>query len=214
MLDLFLVADGPRDHVTVPHLVGHILGVTVRAQVAAWSRLHQHGSGSGYRRKLLFAVAQARDANAAGLVATVDSDKDPKREKLHKLVRARDEMRDSSSVFPIALGEATPHGEAWLLDDPIATRKALGLPATFQIPSVVKTKNPKQELEDLKKQSQRIDDRILEVLEDIAKQFDASRCVHAKETGFHGLQEEVVRELKPLADGCGPECRCGDACAS
>ncbi len=57
------------------------------------------------------------------------------------------------------------------------------------------------------------EDNICEVLAAIARRVEPSRCAHARETGLHGLQEEVRRELGPLANQCGEECRCGDACA-
>jgi hypothetical protein len=73
MISLLVVADGPRDEATVPHMVEKILGSPIHTQFEPWP--HLHGSGKGYERKLRFAVLQAWDAKAAGLVAVVDQDK-------------------------------------------------------------------------------------------------------------------------------------------
>ena len=59
---------------TVPRLVKKILARSVREDVRHWSRLNSAGSGSD--RKLRFAIRQARDVGAAGVVATVDRDRD------------------------------------------------------------------------------------------------------------------------------------------
>jgi hypothetical protein len=213
MIDHLFVMDGPRDDATVPLLVGRLLGVKVRASTRPWARLRQQAGKSGYRNQLLFAIRQARDAGAVALIATVDKDKDPRRQKLKELLKAREDDRASSPAFPTALGEAAPHGEAWILDDPVAVRRALGLDPDFKVPNVLKEPSSKDALEKLKRQSRRAEDPILEVLASIAELVDPARCVHAKETGFHALAEEVHRELVPIASQCGEECRCGDACA-
>ena len=211
MIDILFVTDGPRDHVTIPPLIGRILGVTVRVNTTPWARLHRQSGVRGYRRKLRFAILQARDANALGILATVDRDVHPRRTKLKELLQARDEDRQENPPFPVALGEAEPHGEAWLLDDPVAVCRGLGLDPQIKIPNVRNTKSPKQEIEALRKQSGREED-ILVILADIASHVDPSRYQHAKETGFHGLEREVRHELGPVSAGCGKECRCGDAC--
>jgi len=87
----------------LPHLVGRLLGVTIRPTVTHWARLHQQGAGKGYRRKLRFAVLQAKDAEAKGLVVTVDADKDPQRQKLKELIQAREEFEASDPPFPTVL---------------------------------------------------------------------------------------------------------------
>src|SRR5580698_11182523 len=74
MIDVFFVLDGPRDHVSVPPLVGRILGVGIRAQTTHWARLRQKGNARGFSRQLLFAIRQAQDAKATALVAVVDRD--------------------------------------------------------------------------------------------------------------------------------------------
>jgi hypothetical protein len=213
MIELLFVGDGPRDHAIVPHLVERVLGVIIQATTTHWARLHQQGARKGYRRQLRFAILQARDADAKGVVATVDTDKDLRRQKLKELRLAREEDRESSPAFPTALGEADPHGEAWLLDDRVAIAQVLGLAADM-VPNVRKTRSPKEALEELRRGCAEAETPILEVLAAIARLVEPSesRCPHAKQTGFHALGEEVRRELGPLAWQCGEECRCGDAC--
>jgi hypothetical protein len=80
---LLFVGDGERDAVTVPRLVEGLLGVSIREETRAWAHLHR--GGKGYRHKLRFAILQAKDAEAAGVVLTVDTDKDPQRRKLREL---------------------------------------------------------------------------------------------------------------------------------
>jgi hypothetical protein len=145
-------------------------------------------------------------------VFTVDTDTDPKRKKLRQLCEAREEERACAPAFPMALGEAHPHAEAWLLDDRVAVGWALGLKAD-NVPNVRKIDSPKQELEKLKKRSPRAGDHILQVLSAIAQLVEPSRCDHARETGFHGLVVEVRQELGVLVHQCREECTCGDACS-
>jgi hypothetical protein len=108
MIDILFVGDRHRDRVTVPRLVERILGVNVREQLADW----QDFRVNGYPRKVLFAARVARDAGALGLVATVDTDTDPQRRKFRALVEGREKDRQVYPDFPIAFGEANPHGEA------------------------------------------------------------------------------------------------------
>jgi hypothetical protein len=211
MIDLLFVGDGPRDHVMVPYLVQRVLGVTIRPTTTHWARLHREGAGSGYRRKLRFAMLQAQDARAKGMVLTVDTDTDRRRQKFKELRKVRDEERAAAPPFPTALGEADPHGEVWLLDDRVAVGSVLGV-KDGDIPNVRKTPSPKDTLEELRQGGSHAETPILEVLEAIARRVDPSRCDHKKETGLHALLEEVRRELGPLVAQCGTDCPCGDAC--
>ena len=199
MIRLLFVGDGPRDDVTVPRLVENILGVPVREEVKHWKDLHL-SAGKGLSRKLLFAVRQAKDQELVGLVATVDTDNDRTRERLKELREAREKERTKSLPFPVVLGQANPHGEAWLLDDPVAVRRAFGLPGNAPVTNVRQTKNAKEELEALKRLSGRAGDPVLEILADIAREVQPSRCVHAKETGFAEFVEDTKRELVPRPD--------------
>jgi len=201
--------DGARDHITVPPLVGRILGVSIRPQTVPWARLRQKGNAKGYDRQLLFAIRQAKDAQSAALVAVVDRDKASRREKLKDLIAVREQMVG----FPVALGQADPHGEAWLLDDPVAVRRGLDLPGDTEIPNIRDVESPKDTIEELRKNSELSEEPILAVLQAITNHVDPSRFRHAKETGFEAFEKDVRHQLRSTAEGCGEECRCGDACA-
>ncbi|HOW19816.1 MAG TPA: hypothetical protein PLC79_12340 [Phycisphaerae bacterium] len=201
MIRLLFVVDGERDAVTVPRLVERILTTQVAEETRPWARLH--GAPKGYRSKLLFAMRQAQDSHSVGLVAVVDADRDHEGRRLRAMREARDEERTRSAVFPTALGEAFPHGEAWLLDDPSAVREALGLPADTAVPTVRHAKNPKKSLEELHATSRRTGDRPVDVWADIARRLDPSRCAHAAETGFSQFAGEVRCEIGPVVTIAG-----------
>src|SRR5258708_2144006 len=211
MIRLFFVGDGQRDAVTVPRLVEGILGVTINAETDNWQDLRL--AGGGYPRKFLYAMRRAKARGLAGIVATVDTDRARNKLRLRELRKAREEERSRLPAFPAAIGQADPHGEAWLLDDPVAVRAALDLAATVEIGTVRRTKDPKEELETLRRASPRSGDRLLDLLTNIARAVQSHRCVHARETGFHAFEDEVKMELGLVASECGPDCRCGDACA-
>lgn len=203
MIRLHFVVDGPRDYRVIPKLVEHLLDAAVAPTCAAWARLHAPRAAGrrrirGLHQKLLYAIRQARDQGATGLVATVDRDKTPK-PRLKTLKAARDHERAHHPTFPAALGEANPHAEAWLLDDPVAVREALNLARDTEIPPVTRTKSPKNALDDLIANSPPSPGDHLDVLADIAEQLDATRCAHTRKTGFHAFAEEVRTELGPLA---------------
>ena len=96
-------------------------------------------------------MRQAKDAGLAGLVATVDTDTDHSWQKLKDLEEAREQERSKLPPFPTVLAQADPHGEAWLLDDAMAVRLAFGFPGNAHIVNVRQTKDPKEELEALKR---------------------------------------------------------------
>lgn len=196
MMKLHFVGDGPRDEATIPHIVERVLQVPIHTEAIPWARLTAI-RGSGYARRLRFAIRQAVDAAADGLVAVLDADKDPKR--IQELRKGRDEDRQTSAPFPTAVGQAEPHGDAWLLDDPAAVRTILNLAADVEVISVRKSKNPKGDLNQLVRASSRGEDDILVVLTDIARVLEVFRCNHGKETGFSDFVEDVERELGPVA---------------
>lgn len=206
MIRLLFVGDGERDAATIPRIVEKILEVPIQEEVRKWARLHGRGNspkapGRGYGSKLAFALRVARGEPVQGLVATVDTDKSRPGERLSKLREARAQDRESQGTFPTALGEAVPHGEAWLLDDPVAVRESLGLSSETEVPTVRRAKNPKGILHDLLAASPRVEERPLVVWADIARVLEAKRCTHAKTTGFHGFVEDVQKELGQLAAG-------------
>lgn len=201
-LRLYVVCDGPRDHAAVCRITGRVVGRAVDPECEHWPRLHKRGSGRGYGRKLKYAVRQAIANRQAGVVATVDRDKHGPREKLDELCAARAEDRAKAVVLPTALGEASPHFEAWLLDDPAAVREALSLPPQTEVTSVSRAKNPKGVLDELI--SRAVPDRQgreAEILAEIAVRLDVTRCTHATETGLQAFVEDLQAEFGPLAAG-------------
>jgi hypothetical protein len=200
MIPIHFVADGPRDAATVPHLVSRILGVEVEPKATDWKDLRV----GGYPKKVLFAILQAIDAGACGLVAVVDRDKADRLDRLRALHEGRELHRRKYAPFPTACGEAVPHGDAWLLDDPVAVRQALGLAVEVVVLSFRKAKSPKEEIDSLISQSERCGDMSkMEVLAEIALRVDHGRFAHSNETGFRAFLAEVRQEFRGL--GAGPE---------
>lgn len=197
MIPLLLIGDGERDAVTIPRLAEKVLGCPIREEFRRWARFHKSRENR-LRSRLHFAFVQAKDANAVGIMAVVDTDKDPQRVRLRELKKEREAERAINPPFPMALGEAVPHGEAWLLDDPVAVRRALALAVEHLIPTVRQTKQPKDALEELWRNSNRANEPAGKVWEDIAGQVDPPRYCHAKETGFHQFEEDIRYELGPL----------------
>lgn len=195
-MHLLFVADGPRDEATIPRLVERILSTSIESSFRPWKgvRLNQ---GSGYRRKLRFVLAQARDQELDGVVATVDSDRDATKKRLKELCLGRDEDRQNPSVSPMptAVGEAVPHLEAWLLDDPVSVRNALGLSKDNDIPNVAQG-DPKTALNRLIDESES-SDRPAQLLSAIACGLDCDRCNHSSDTGFKDFVYDVRAELEP-----------------
>lgn len=190
------VGDGPRDEATVPPIVKRILNTQFEDSFRPWARLHE--GGKGYSRKLLYALRQVRVDSADGMVATVDTDRAKKGARLKRLSEGRAADRKAKSPIPTALGEATPHGEAWLLADRVALKEALGLPDELTIPSVRDEKNPKKAIADLHVLSPRASEDSMPVLGDIARRVDPQRCKHAGKTGFRAFMGDVRTELEPL----------------
>lgn len=197
MIRLLFVGDGERDAATNPHLVEKIVGDEVEPTARPWARLH--GAARRYSRKLLFAIREARAVGLDGVVATVDQDKSRGRERLRELEGARDKDRETGPPLPTAVGCAKPHAEAWLLDDPVAVRRVLGLPGDAEIPNVRHTVNPKGELARLHSSSPRADEPAKAILVQIAQDLDVGRCGHARETGLSAFVDDVRREIGPLA---------------
>ncbi len=197
MIRLLFVGDGPRDAASVPRLVQTILATPFDGITREWARLHGE-AGRGLPRKLRFAILLGRDKSAAGLVGTIDADKDPRRQRLRTLQDARQEERVRGTTMGIALGEASPHGEAWLLDDAVAVREALQLAADANIPTTRQTRSPKAALEQLLTQSALAGRRPVEIWPKIAERVELQRCAHAEETGFAAFAKDVRAELGPL----------------
>jgi hypothetical protein len=197
-LKLLVVGEGERDRAAVPCLVEGLLGVSLECQFERWPRLH--GAGRGYAKKLQFAVLQVANRGLQGLVGTVDSDDRHVARHLPKLQQARMTARATGNITPTALGEAIPHLEAWLLDDPVAVRQTLGFEASLEIKSPTKVESPKDELTGL---CSRCSTRqpMTHHLATIAQQISMTRCIHAEQTGFKQFAADVRQELEPLTRG-------------
>ena len=175
------------------------LGSTPKTVFIAWREIRLHG-GTGYRRKLAFAMRKAVDGRSDAVIAVVDRDRAGRQERIRQLRNARDHARSQGVNLPAACGQADPHAEAWLLDDAEAVKRALQLSATASVPSAV-AGDPKQLLEALHSQSPRATDGRIDVWCDIASQVTESRCRSPEKTGFSDFMQDVRRELRPLARG-------------
>ena len=131
------------------------------------------------------------------MVATVDRDASSG-DRLQRLqsVREKEKIEDPSLV--IALGEAVPHGEAWLLSDPVAVKKALLLDTGASIPAPGKVRNPKKTLTRLLSESPRAGERPVEIFPDIASRMSMDRCRDTKRIGLQAFIREVETELSSL----------------
>jgi hypothetical protein len=204
MRKLRFVGDGERDAVTVPKLVLGILRADFEHMASPWPRLHRGEKKirgydlKGHGLKLAYVLTEARQSGFHGVVATVDTDRSERGERLRQLKTAREADRSKFAPLPTALGEATPHNEAWLLDDPVAVRQGLNLPANAGIPDVRGCSYPKSALEELHRDSPRAAEPPLNVWPDIAAQVDAVRCTHKQDTGFEAFIAEVEAELRQL----------------
>ncbi|MFO0959424.1 MAG: hypothetical protein U0800_18650 [Isosphaeraceae bacterium] len=190
---IHLYVDGPRDEATIPLILETLLGEAIDVvESCPWSRLNQP---RGYQKKVVFALVKARDAGVDAVVAVCDADKMPQR--LAELKAGRADHRSKNAPYPAALGQANPHGEAWLLDDRTAIIRAWGLPPDTEIPTIRHCdRNPKRVIESLFALTGRYDQN--DGLAEIARLLDSNRCVHKKETGFAQFLDEVRDELGPL----------------
>lgn len=197
MTHVRFVVDGPRDERALTALVRTTVGSDFESSHTNWRSIMplQVGLASTLTRKLMFARRSAMDLGADALVATVDTDKTKRGARLAELEAGRTEV----GFVPTAIGEATPHAEAWLLDDPKAVREALGLKKSVNIPAPTKC-DPKSELERICDtcEARQPGQSVAELLAEIAKRVNASRCTHENDTGFAGFHADVTRVLSPL----------------
>jgi hypothetical protein len=194
-MHLLFLGDGERDACVCPSLINRILGATVVPEFKAWKEI-KLSRGKGYERKLRFAMAQAREQKLDGVVATIDADNCEGGHGLKRLQTARDEDRQQMPLFPTAVGEAVPHLEAWLLDDPKSVREVLTLSGSKEIPNV-RNVDPKSSLNGLCEESERTES-FLELLSEFAASHDCERCNHRNETGLQAFVDDVRHELGPL----------------
>jgi hypothetical protein len=192
---LLIVGEGERDNAVVAPLTQRLLSTPIEHQFVRWP--HLFGAGKGYAKKLRFAMLQVRRHGLQGLVGVVDSDSRHSGRHLPKLMKARTDARSTGDSTPVALGEAIPHLEAWLLDDPVAVRTALGFTSDVEIKSPTKINSPKEELQMLCS-SCPMGQTAIEILAQVASLLSMERCNHAQQTGFEKFAAEVEQELRPL----------------
>lgn len=197
-MSILVVGDGPRDQSALPNLVCAILGLNVDSRYDDWHHVrYLRGKGTIHARKLKYLTRRARADDFTALVIVVDTDKLPPREKLRDLRDGRADDRQKSPPLPTALGEANPHFDVWLLDDPVAVRQALGYPKDTRVPNAAKVDNPKDELSKLVEQGPKDFSQVSDALGEIARRISLERCVHRKETGFASFQNDVSHEINP-----------------
>ncbi|MBI5367205.1 MAG: hypothetical protein HZA54_09220 [Planctomycetes bacterium] len=201
MTRVHFVGDGPRDETMLPPLVENLLSahhgrkVVVTPSFAGWARLHARG----YPRKVLFACQQAADECASGLVATVDRDKSPGRSRLRDLHEGRAAARAMLIALPIALGEADPHAEAWLVADAATVCHALDMPAdAFAAAPGLPPKDLLEHLWQLSPQRRDSEKFPLDLLRHLAAHLSAHVAEAHPTCGFRAFAAEVRSELGPI----------------
>lgn len=192
---LHFVGDGELDRVVVPHLVERIIGRRHEVRFVAWKEIRGNKPSHGYGRKLRYAILDAKEQGEQGVVATLDRDRAEPRAKLHELQSARNGLREQGHHIPVALGEANPHLEAWLIDEPTAVRAALQLEKSATVPNWRKSKYPKDELGLLLSQSTRSHERPSEVWPDIARAVVTDQMLHPQETGWQDFEADIRAEF-------------------
>jgi len=213
---LMFVCDGQRDQLALPILTGRLLDQPIRHdehEHMTWKgadtsiRLHaaeRKADGyslSGFGRKVLYALRACRLRGCRGLVAVLDRDKPEHHERLKQAKLGQQADSAQHAPLPAVIGEASPHFDAWLMDDPVAVRTALGLPKNAQVPDVGASGNPKRDLDVLRSNSARASDRPSLVAGAIAQQLDLRRCNHRKATGLEAFASDLRREIEPLFRG-------------
>lgn len=193
MTKLLFVGDGERDKAMLPPMVARILGAPVEPEFDSWARLND--GGRGYGRRLRYQMIRARDRACSGVVAVVDRDRDRRGNRIRSLCESRDAEKLKVNYTPTAVGEAIPHGEAWLLDDPKAVRTGMQLPTDAEVPRWRERDNCKSILEAIFEACPRCADEPLAVWADIASNIDPVRYQHSRDTGFEAFQADVGTEL-------------------
>lgn len=199
MMRLLCVGDGPRDERPLPALLENLLGQELDCTYEDWRQQRRHGRrqgigpGRGFHRKVAEALLKVRRLGFDGLVAVLDRDTAPGGDRLRQARRglAEDRARPERVVVPVALGEAAPHFEAWLLDDGNAVKLCLNIAATETIPRVDKCRSPKLEFERL------IADQGLDrdpLKTKVAWSLQVVRCRREKQTGFAAFRLELEQE--------------------
>lgn len=163
--------------------------------------------GKGWTQKVKFAKRQAYYNASAGVVFVMDTEGEQTR-RMRELSEGRDAAFPD---FPMAVGAPHPCIEAWLLADPAAIKKGMGLTQSPQIPDDLeglpapcqdRKRNPKtilaeccggnrSELSAAEKDQIAAEMRMLQRLRD--------RCP----TSFPPFADEVEQRIRPLFSAAG-----------
>lgn len=208
LAEIVVVVDGEREFEVLAILVSRILGIQVAEKNRSkWSHSHSLDIGrlpglGKVGRRLLFEIRRAHNLEADGVVAAVDRD-DGRYDHLAKLERAREYERGrgkETAEIPVAIGEAAPHFEAWLLDDPDAILTALQLPPDMPIPTVTQCQSPKKELEALVARCESNTSHYRDSFKKIAAELAPERCSCREETGFGAFEDDVRVEFRTFME--------------
>ena len=194
MSKILFVGEGANDRDVVPIIVRKITGREFVSEFQTWREIREHRN-RGFARKLGLAVFRARANGSFGVVATLDSDKH-RTNRLDALKTGREKCRSdlSTDSFPIAIGEAVPELEAWLIDDSNAVKQALGLNPEATIPSPTSCKDVKKALEDLISNSP-LGLGHADCLKNIAETLEFGSCRYPKKTGLEFFVQDVRTEF-------------------
>ena len=196
MIKVHFVGEGSRDEQSIPALVESLTPTRFQATFSKWTRYRVHS----HRKKLLFALHLAREANANGLIASTDQDTAGPA-KLRELQEARAADREVNPPLPAALAVPNPHLEAWLLDDKVAVQEVYGIP-TERVPNVDEVDNPKAELSALFRSSELANagHTEIETLKSISSRLEPTRCQHTQSTGLRAFLRDLKGEFRSLFD--------------
>ena len=204
MIRVLFVVDGPKDQFIVPPIARNAVNIGPENPFHIWKDLRVNKGDQalrGYESKLSFAMRLAVDSGLHGVVATVDTDKDKRGDKLRRLRNGRVEQRNNGITTPAALGEATPHAEAWLIDDSTAVRSVLRVPEDRELPVVTAVLSPKEALDELIAVSSVSHLPQEELLQTIAAAIDPKRCEKAKATGLRAFIKDLRDEYRAARTG-------------
>jgi len=192
------VGPQPPDQGVVPILVHRLCDRP--AQMLVKRRAYAFLQGKGLSQKVWFAKRQACYNRSAGAVFVMDSEGDEKDRRMRhgELTSGRDRGLPG---FPMAIGVAQPCIEAWLLTDPRAIGRAVGVttvpsvpdePEALPAPNRDRKLNPKAVLANLGVESAAEKDAVARAMNDL--DLVSQRCPR----GFAPFAEEVRQYIRPL----------------
>ncbi|MBI3819173.1 MAG: hypothetical protein HY286_10815 [Planctomycetes bacterium] len=207
-VEIHLLVDGERDAKALPHIIHNILESKPECRSITsfsprhWKDLRFHNRDKkarlqGYAKKLQYIIDENHNGIGRAIVAVVDRDRDADGARVRELRSTRTDARLQAIRVPLAIGEAIPHGEAWLLPDRHVVAGVFEVdPAEVNI----KAKSPKDELQRLgekKITKEKFSDR----LETLAKKVRVHVIADRSDNGFAEFAEDIKKELGSLFSG-------------